>query len=597
MSDIVEDLEVQVSTAASSKEKVDLLNKLAAELIQRSESNLPKAVALLEWAQALLHEVNDPLTSASVYDALGATYTRMGDERDAVEHYNRALTIYRSLGRLDKGSQVLRDLSQLYLGLGENEKALGILQESLDLARQSRALDAQAATLLKLASLYFTQADYPLAQESCQNSRQLYRDAGDARGEAEAQVLLGDILMALGEQSRAADCYQAGFKLAQKSEHQRLAVEALLKLGEFYRSTGQPGEALSYLRNASELAALIGHKRFQYESHRGLALVYRQLGDFEKAFLHFEQFYQLKEETALLEEQEHQRNIEKLAELDGVGRDAEIYHLKNVILQEEIRKRQEMEHALTQANQQLREEVASRELLIDDLDSFASMVAHDLKNPLTNIALTMGVLRMSVTLANDKVGAEAADRLTHQVEKINRIINELLVLASVRKEDIYTEPLDMEEIINEVEMRLERLVKEKHPDIRKPSAWPCASGHAPWVEEIWENYISNAIHYGGRPPIVEIGADKPKDGMVRFWVRDNGQGLDDQARERLFAIFNRTSTTRTTGHGLGLSIARRIVEKLGGVVGVESEGPGEGSLFYFTLPAVEENTSPAGTTD
>jgi two-component system sensor histidine kinase/response regulator len=73
---------------------------------------------------------------------------------------------------------------------------------------------------------------------------------------------------------------------------------------------------------------------------------------------------------------------------------------------------------------------------------------------------------------------------------------------------------------------------------------------------------------------------------VRFWVRDNGPGLTPEQQARLFAPFTRLDRVRAQGHGLGLSIVRRIVEKLGGSVGVESSGvPGQGSVFYFTLPA------------
>ncbi len=407
-------------------------------------------------------------------------------------------------------------------------------------------------------------------------------------------MLLGDICTALGEPERASDCFQAGYTLAQKSGDQKLSVEILYKLGEYYRTTNQLSDALAYLRNALELAKQTNHQHYLYQCHRSLSLLYRQMRDFERALLHFEQFFQVKEEVTALETQDRQKNIDLLYQEVKFGDEPEIYQLKNVILQEEIRKRQEMERALTQANQQLREEVASRELLIDDLNAFTTMVAHDLKNPLTNLALTAGVLRMSTALANDKVGLDASERLTHQVEKINRIINELLVLASVGKTDFATEPLDMSAIIGEVETRLDRLLKEHRPEIHKPTAWPAACGHAPWVEEMWENYISNAIHYGGRPPIVELGADAPKDGMVRFWVRDNGRGLDEEARSRLFTIFNRNSHSRPTGHGLGLSIVKRIAEKLGGSVGVESDGLGEGSLFFFTLPAdLEPDTPPA----
>jgi signal transduction histidine kinase len=593
VSDIVQDLELKVSAAASSKEKIFLLNQLASELVQRSESNLPRAIALLEWAQALLHEVDDPSTSAVIFHALGTAYARLGNDQDALEHYSRALSIYRARGQLEQGSKVLKEVSQVYAGLGEFAKALEALMESLELARQGGTLEGQAEILLMVANLHFSHMDYPAAQERAQQSCQLFREVGNAQGEASAQVLQGDICTALGEPERASDCFQAGYTLAQKSGDQKLSVEVLYKLGEYYRTTNQLSDALAYLRNALELAKQTHHQHYLYQCHRSLSLLYRQMRDFERALLHFEQFFQVKEEVTALEASDRQKNLDLLYQEVKIGDEPEIYQLKNVILQEEIRKRQEMERALTQANQQLREEVASRELLIDDLNAFTTMVAHDLKNPLTNLALTAGVLRMSMALANDKAGIDAAERLTHQVEKINRIINELLVLASVGKTDFATEPLDMSVIISEVETRLERLIKEHRPEIHKPSAWPAACGHAPWVEEVWENYISNAIHYGGNPPIVELGADAPMDGMVRFWVRDNGRGLDEEARSRLFTIFNRNSRSRPTGHGLGLSIVKRIAEKLGGSVGVESEGPGEGSLFYFTLPANLDPETPA----
>jgi len=82
---------------------------------------------------------------------------------------------------------------------------------------------------------------------------------------------------------------------------------------------------------------------------------------------------------------------------------------------------------------------------------------------------------------------------------------------------------------------------------------------------------------------VQLGAEAQPDGMVRFWVRDNGHGLSPEEQARLFTPFTRLDQARAKGHGLGLSIVRRIVEKLGGQVGVESL-VGQGSSFFFTLP-------------
>jgi two-component system sensor histidine kinase/response regulator len=124
-----------------------------------------------------------------------------------------------------------------------------------------------------------------------------------------------------------------------------------------------------------------------------------------------------------------------------------------------------------------------------------------------------------------------------------------------------------------------------------PTEWPTAFGHAPWTAEVWTNYLSNAVKYGGVPPAIRLGAESiPKRASIRFWVRDNGPGLTDEQQALLFRPFSRVTETRAKGHGLGLSIVRRIAEKLGGSAGVESR-PGEGSCFWFELP---ERASSAG---
>ena len=135
-----------------------------------------------------------------------------------------------------------------------------------------------------------------------------------------------------------------------------------------------------------------------------------------------------------------------------------------------------------------------------------------------------------------------------------------------------------------VQARLSYMIKEQQAQIILPEVWPDAIGYEPWIEEVWANYLSNALKYGGRPPRVELGASARSDGMLRFWTRDNGPGIPPEACTRLFTPYNQISHLNSnSGHGLGLSIVLSIVEKLGGQVGVESE-LGQGSLFFFTLP-------------
>jgi two-component system sensor histidine kinase/response regulator len=147
-------------------------------------------------------------------------------------------------------------------------------------------------------------------------------------------------------------------------------------------------------------------------------------------------------------------------------------------------------------------------------------------------------------------------------------------------------PLDMAKVVDEACQRLVYMVEEYQAELVLPleHAWPVSVGYGPWVEEVWVNYLSNALKYGGRPPRVELGATVQEDGIVRFWVHDNGPGLTPGEQGRLFTPFTQLDQARAKGHGLGLSIVRRIVEKMGGEVGVESE-VGQGSTFFFTLLA------------
>jgi len=228
-----------------------------------------------------------------------------------------------------------------------------------------------------------------------------------------------------------------------------------------------------------------------------------------------------------------------------------------------------------------------REQLINELDAFAHTVAHDLKSPL------QGVVGYAAFVAEDYDTLDRSEVLRYltiieqYAYRMGSIIDELLLLASVRKlTTVDPRPLRMAQIVDEALTRLRVLIDERHPVISAPDDWPVALGYAPWVEEVWANYISNAIKYGGDPPHLRLGATVEADGIARFWVRDNGPGITPQNQARLFDQFTRLDETRAEGHGLGLSIVRRIVDKLGGQVGVVSQ-PGEGSEFYFTLPVAE----------
>jgi signal transduction histidine kinase len=250
--------------------------------------------------------------------------------------------------------------------------------------------------------------------------------------------------------------------------------------------------------------------------------------------------------------------------------------------QQEITERRQVEAVL-------RQYAADLEARNAELDAFAHTVAHDLRNPVTSITGYAQVLEQKYEELPDETVQQFLRSIALGGRKLGTIVDELLLLSSVRaKQEIEMHPLEMGHMVAEARGRLLHLLEEQQGQIILPDAWPVALGHGPWIEAVWANYISNALKYGGQPPCVELGASVEPDGWVRFWVRDNGSGLSPQEQARLFTPFERLHHQRAEGHGLGLSIVQRIVKKLGGQVGVESEGvPGQGSTFFFTLPGLD----------
>ena len=225
----------------------------------------------------------------------------------------------------------------------------------------------------------------------------------------------------------------------------------------------------------------------------------------------------------------------------------------------------------------------------EELAAYDHTVAHDLKSP---IALIMGYMELLQSSDEDFSAQERQeffDVVNNSARKMKNIVDELLLLSGVRNQSVSMTPLAMAEIVGESLLRLHHLIREYDGDIITPDSWPYTKGYAPWVEEIWVNYISNALKYGGRPPLIHIGWEMLGTDAVKFWVRDNGTGLTQEAQNRLFVPFERLDQVQTDGHGLGLSIVQRIAQKLGGTVGVASEF-NVGSTFYFTLPVTDETS-------
>jgi signal transduction histidine kinase len=298
--------------------------------------------------------------------------------------------------------------------------------------------------------------------------------------------------------------------------------------------------------------------------------------------------------------------------IDAVNHGAAAYITKPLRVKAVLTKLEEILVQQQQAAKQkemvemLHRYAADLEARNEELDAFAHTVAHDLKGPTNKIlGYAEALLHEESRPLPEGMRRRCLEIVAQGARQVGTLVDDLLLLAQVRGEEVRPVPLDMRSIVSAAERRLVYLIKKGEAELIVPDTWPAALGYAPWVEEVWVNYISNAVKYGGSgegergdgavPPRVELGFDASGGegsavrSQIRFWVRDNGSGLTPEEQKVLFTPFTRLDQVNTEGHGLGLSVVRRIVEKLGGEVSVKSQ-KGAGSVFSFTLPRADRES-------
>lgn len=224
-----------------------------------------------------------------------------------------------------------------------------------------------------------------------------------------------------------------------------------------------------------------------------------------------------------------------------------------------------------------------------ELDSFSHTVAHNLKTPLSLVLGYAGLIASDVDRAAQPTIYDMAQIIERTALTMSGMITSLLMFAQLYEAAQMVSPVDMTLHACAAADRLQKVIADRGVQVTIDPDLPPAQAHGPWVEEVFAILIDNAIKYmapdNPAPRVTVRGARLPESDAVRYEVQDNGIGISSHDQERLFAPLTRLKQLDVEGFGMGLTIAQRIVQKLDGALGVESE-VGAGSTFWFTLPAV-----------
>jgi PAS domain S-box-containing protein len=293
--------------------------------------------------------------------------------------------------------------------------------------------------------------------------------------------------------------------------------------------------------------------------------------------------------------------------------------------------RKQYEDAILRMNQELEErvrartaELAERNLQLaqknEENEMFVYSVSHDLRSPLVNLEgfsddLLHGTRELDKLLQDERIPptvrksiteqmtggmAESIDFIRTAVSRLSRIIDALLRLSRAGRVVYQSQDVDVAEVVKRVVDSLHATAVDKKAEV-VIGTLPPARGDVTAVEQVFANLIGNALNYldPARPGRVEVGTRDCRsgaDGTIdpkghTYFVKDNGFGIATAYQPKLFRALQRLHPDKAPGEGIGLAIVRRILERLGGKIWVESS-PGEGTVFFLTLPTASSETRP-----
>ena len=218
------------------------------------------------------------------------------------------------------------------------------------------------------------------------------------------------------------------------------------------------------------------------------------------------------------------------------------------------------------------------------LDEFTYVAAHDLKEPLRGIHNYASFLKEDYATQVDATGKQYIDSIQRLAERLSTLIDSLMTYSRLGVEELVRNPVDVDAVVDSVTEDLHRLWTKEGIMLRRIGTLGRVQGDALRIGEVFQNLFSNAAKYNDKPAKwIEVGCDRSGVEPV-FYVRDNGIGIAPQHHENVFRIFKRLHEQNKYGGGTGagLTIVKKIVERYGGHIWLESV-PGDGTVFYFTL--------------
>jgi signal transduction histidine kinase len=569
------DLAAALSLASQAEEAFDncaeKTNELKADLLQhlaqihRRRQDFEKLDTYSRDLLDISRQIKDEALEATALLNLGIVRSIESDYRSAMTHFVESLEQSERVGFRSNFAHCLINIGNVYANLFNYEDAFDRYNTALTNYADVLSENTRIAVNLNIGNLCHATEQYELANDYFEKGLEIADKTDKADMSAHAHTLICRTLLADRRSIEASRHLQKG--AANHPIH-------LLNIAEIHFFEGNTEGAAQQTVVGIEAAKNAKDDTSELRGFRLLADIYEKIDDFKRAFK-AEKVYSTKQVDYL----RMQRMMHAL--------DLEIrFSLREKQQRiEELTKENSFQGILLDKSDQIAQQNTQLKQANEELQQFAYITSHDLKEPLRMIGSFSQVIQQKY--AKQLSGDESAmyfRYINDGVTRMNALLDALLQYATIGKIEIESEEVDIAEVVSIVKDNLHVKIEETFGNIMCGEL-PRVVSMQSLLVQLFQNLIGNALKFS-RPdsrPIVLINAEDKRDHWL-FSVEDNGIGIDAEHRERIFVIFQRLhNRDKYEGTGIGLSICQKIAHQLGGRIWVESE-PSKGATFFFTLP-------------
>ncbi len=563
--------------------------------------------AAAAYAQALtIASQGDSLLLAHVHNNLGRLYFESGNLRQAFSNFTKAQRIFEAIENTEGLAYVYRSLSGLYESQRDYANALQMAKRAADLRTRLGDVRGVIAALSQLGKIHQLMGDYLSAEEALRKAETMASDTEDEASLAEVKLGLAGLYLANGSLSKALTEAFRAENIIERLDNPVLEITSNLLLGKLFFEQKDFPEAIRYLNRVAESDS-DNQLESVTEASFYLAQVYGLTGQKDKA-ARYQSLYRTlndslknKELAVMAEKFNLQLDIEKGNRENELLKITEAKNEATILFQRSLITATILVLGLTavfsfflwrsatarkMANQKL--EIQNHQLIAlnDEKDSLMSIVAHDLKTPLTNIASLSDLVPVGNALL------EKQDKFLKLIKTSSQagitLINELLDAHAIEsnKQPQITEIHTVQFLQERCALFQSTAQAKQISLVFQPGSAFSWKTDASWLSRVIDNLISNAVKYSPAATTVNVRSECQKQHWI-ITVQDQGLGFTEEDKKKVFQKFKKLSARPTGGessNGLGLSIAKMLIERLGGTISLQSE-KNKGSEFKIELPS------------